>query len=249
MTLPFKQSEKGNCIKVMLIGCGLMVVLIGMVMVGTYYYLKNHGAEFFSDLMTGFIDTALYESGLPEEDQEKIKEQVARVTDKLKAGEITEEHLTRFSDVFGDGDLFYLFLFEAVEHKSIPESTLSQEEKEDAVRVIHRTKRGLIEGSFTPDQLIYIQKAIPMETDNYGNEQPVENPTDEQLSDLVGDLQIVNDQAEIPEGDYKIDYVNYVRDLVDEILGEESATIVIPDASGEIKSATGVVSPASPTLN
>lgn len=248
MIQSFRSTEKGNCIKGMLIGCALVGVIVAMVMLGTYIYLKKHGAEFFSGLMGDFLNRALAQSTLSEEQQKAIQDQFDRVTEKFKAGEINEEHLTRFGDAFADGDLFHLMILEYVEEKWIPDSGLTEEQKANGALEIQRTKRGLAEGTFTRDQIVYIQKALPMETDAYGNEQLVQEPTDKQLSDLIGDLKIVNDEAEIPEGEYRVDYANYVREMVDEILGEETAPIDITPATGEVMSATADLPSASPAF-
>lgn len=210
--------QRGSCIQALLGGCLLVALLVAMVMLGTYFYMKQHRTEVFSGYLTDFVERKLDESQLSEEESTAIKQEMSRLTEKYMAEEIGEADLLRFTDAFGEGEVFLAFALRKVERDWLPDSPLSREEKTKAAGLLRQTRRGLIDGHWDVEQVVFIEKAIPLEEDGWGGMQLVEAPSDQQIRSLVGDLEVMVEQAALPEGEGEPDYVAFTQRLVDRIL-------------------------------
>lgn len=214
-------------------GCFLVALLVAMVMLGTYFYMKQHRTEVFSGYLTDFVERKLDESQLSEEESTAIKQEMSRLTEKYMAEEIGEADLLRFTDAFGEGEVFLAFALRKVERDWLPDSPLGEEEKTKAAGLLRQTRRGLIDGHWDVEQVVFIEKAIPLEEDGWGGMQLVEAPTDDQIRSLVGDLEVIMEQAALPEGEGEPDYVSFTQRLVERILANpiSGPGIEDPDAS------------------
>jgi hypothetical protein len=225
--MPDKHTS--GCLKFFLIGCVVCIVLAVGGAVGMYYLVKTKGLDFAASLITTVTNKAVAESGLSEEEQQGIKDQVGRVTERIKSGEIALTDWERFANTMDQAPFVGLLVLAGFEQGIVHSSGLSKEEKEDASVTIQRVQKGLVEKKIDMTDL----KGIADNLGSVGAEgsgSGSDNLSEEEIRTLMADLKTQADEAEISDGTFTVDYVAETRKAVDVLLGE--------DTSGEVDSAT-----------
>jgi hypothetical protein len=219
------QNSSSGCLKFFVVGCLVFVVLTIVAAGGIFYVVKNKGAEMIAFGVSKATEKVVEESGLPEEDKEGVRQQMARVTERIAARELGFDRLEVLSESFETGPLPGLFFLQGLQQGPVERSGLSPEEKEDSRRTIERLQHRLVEGTVSAKEIF---KEVRRMADG-----DVENAFESDLSDdevrsLVESIRTMANEAEIPDGTFRVDVVGEVRKVVDLLLAEGAAGEVEP---------------------
>jgi hypothetical protein len=224
--MPDKQTS--GCLKFFLIGCVVCILLAVGGAVGLYYLVKTKGPDLAASFITAVTNEALADSGLSEEEKQGIRDQIGRVTERIKTGGIAIADLKRFGESMDQAPFVGLMILAGFEHGIVHSSSLPAEEKEEASMTIQRVQRGLVESKIEMADLSQIADKL----ESMGESQAAgsDNLSDEEIKTILADLETKADEAEIPDATYEVDYAAETRKAVDVLLGETTG--------GEVESAT-----------
>jgi hypothetical protein len=236
---PVETKKRTGCTCVgCLLGClGVVVVLSVAGGVAAWWGIKK-----IPDLARGVVEQAVNDSDLPEEDKKVVMTQVDRLVNGYKEGKVDLQKLGQLGEKFAKSPLMDLMIAYAAKVQYIDPSGLSDEEKAEAERVLQRVARGVVEQKIPDDQLDVALNHISNDMGN-GGRQFREDVTDAELRAFIKECKRLADEAEIPEGEYKVDIGAELKKLVDDALGEKSE-VQTPEIQAEAPPAPP--EPASP---
>lgn len=195
-----------------LIGC-LCVFLLGVVMcgAGTWYAFKK-----LPDFARNTAVTAIEQSDLSDEDKRVVVEQVDRVVNEYKAGNISLEQVGEVFEEFAQSPLMNVLLAKAAMEKYVSPSGLSDEEKTEAKMTLERAARGVFEKKISQGEL---ETTLDMISTKTGNQRQFANSlSDDELRKFLAECKRLADAAEIPEEPYEVDVGGEVKKAVDRAL-------------------------------
>ena len=232
----------GGCV----LGClGMMLVCVLLCAGGGYYAWKQ-----LPNWTEQFVVTLIDKSELVQADKDELKHQVQRISGGLRDGSVTME---QFGQIGKEAmkKPFTLLIISLVGSEHVRESSLSDEEKENAKRTIQRVSRGLIEGKITDEAIDPAMSSIAAKDQN-GIRQPREHVSDEELRTFLKEAKRLADEANIPDEDYEIRLAPELRKVVDRVLGPEPGemkdSLTVPDeAMPDEPAAQGELSPEEST--
>lgn len=164
------------------------------------------------------VVAAVEDSDLEPEAKASIREDMGRLLDEYRAGNITGERAQAALEEFAESPLPVLLIAYAAMDGYIDPSGLSDEEKSAARQVLQRVARGTFEGEIDPDDLEVAFDYISQK-DFQGNRQLKNHVSDEDLRAFIAECKSVADQAGVPDEPYEVDVAGEVKRIVDRALG------------------------------
>jgi hypothetical protein len=225
-------ARTSNCLA---LACGSVVVCLALLAVGGYWAYKNV-RRLAADAAYAATEKALDQAPLEDLERDEILLQVARVRDGFSNGDLGLDQMHRFFETVGEGPLLPLAAVMAVERMVLEPSGLSFDEKVEGQIHLERVARGLFERSITREQAMRVLE--PLETDSRRAHREradakdsdrvsihvssekwslniEEDPTDEQVLEMLRVARATADAAEIPVEPFEVDLVLEVRRAVD----------------------------------
>ena len=213
-----EKSSGGGCLKGCLIAGAICLVLFVVLGIWVYSNLRNWAADFGSFVVNSAID----QTELPAQEKEEIKVQVARVTDAVREGSLSDQQLETIMKGLIDSPLMSVIMVMGLEKKYFDKSGLEEAEKEEGRVALRRLMRGTINGDIEEtdfdEPLSKIADRQPDDTWKLRD-----SVTDEQLRELFQLAKQKADEAGVPEEVEEVDPSDEMRRIIDDALGEAPA--------------------------
>ncbi len=224
---PPQEPPKKGC------GCGcwlaafaMLLLVAALLCAGVLWYVTANintlGADFARSVIKQIVD----DSELPVEDRQAIMQQVDRVVDGFKRGDITLQDFEKVANELQNSPLLTTLMVLAAEEKYIKNSGLSDEEKTAASLEVRRVAQGVIDKKISQEEL---EEVLALITIDEGNEQKKLKDflTDEELRGFIAKCKELSDKAEVEQDPPPVDIAAELRKLIDRALGDK-----LGDASG-----------------
>lgn len=203
------------------IGCGVAFVLVVGITGYLIYSVVMNLKDFATDVGRSVIVQVIEDSPLSDEEKAGVVEQIDRVADAYKAGEIDTEQMANVFSQLVESPVLVAGIVIAAEQQYVIPSGLDADEKAQAKRDLERFARGVFEESITPQQTEVAMASIQTTDPNTGETTIKDNLTDEELRALLADLRAAADAAEIPDEPFEVDLVGELKKIVDGVLGAQ----------------------------
>ena len=203
-----KKSGCGTGAKIAGIGC-LVVIIIGVI-------VAVNAKKLISFAGRKVVVSVVKSSGLPEDQQQGLIEQVDRVMEAYAAGELTTEQLGRIMEDIGDSSLLPMAMVTAGYGKYVAPSGLSDEEKARGRLDLQRFGRGVVEKKIGKDD---IEELTDLITASDGDDKKLKDLlTDEEVRALLAMARKKADESQVPEEAFEVDLVAEFGRVIDEAL-------------------------------
>jgi len=212
-----EQKKMSGCAKAG-IGCGIAaVILLILVVIGSWYVAQNArgwGASLFA---TG-VNSAVDQSTLPDEQKQAIKTRVDHVKEEFTAGNITLEQIGQAMENLDVENLIAAGVAQYVGTGVMNSSQLTDEQKAAGQQTMNRVATGLLDGKISNSE---VETAIAPMLDQTGSGdwQFKQNPTSEELQQVLENANELADKAGIAEEVPEVDFAQRVGEAFDEALG------------------------------
>lgn len=220
---PYKQPPKSSGGGI-LIGClGLLLVCLLICGGGLYFVAMNWQSwalQGFATMGREIAVQAVEESELTDEDKRAVIEQIDRVADEAKAGNLTGEQFAKIMENLAESPLLPAGMAKAIEVKYVDPSDLPEDEKAAAKLTLQRGARGAFEKKISPEQLELACDPIS-NVDSEGKRKLKEQVTTEELREFLANVKKLADEAGIPEEPFGFDVGEEVKKAVDKALAEK----------------------------
>ncbi len=236
-----RESKSSSCLKVLGIGC-VVVVFLGVLAVGAgVYFIKTRGLDLAASAITAMSEGMLKESQLTDSDKEGVRTEIARFTSRLKAGEISMEQVKKLGDQFEQGSLPALLFLQAVAAGKLVPQGIPEEESAAARLNAQRLQRAAVEGKVTPQELKKILNEVFPREEKEAPKAESESPgwlvdfrdrdflksrekeiTAEDWRPAMALIKQMADESGIPNEPYQLELTQEIRKLVDQVLSSSS---------------------------
>lgn len=208
--------RKSGCGTYFLIGCSILLVLgivAGVVIAMNFESIVVSGICFVAE-------QAVADQNLPQEQKDRIVQQIRRLKTEHKAGRVSREDLVELVEGFGEGPLIAAGLVLVVEENYVRKSGLSAEEQAQAAVSLRRFGQGLVDGVIDRDAVTEVAGPM-MEVDASGApKQLKKHVTDEELREVIAAAKARADEANVSETPREVDIAAEVERVVDRVLNK-----------------------------
>lgn len=219
-----ERSSSSGCLKGCLIA-GVVCLILGGIAV--YWVMKN--IENLAVSLGAFvINAAIDQSDLPAQEKEEIKVQIARVTDAVKDGTMTDQQFEAILKGLEESPLISVIMVAGIEHKYFDKSGLDDAQKEAGRLALRRFMRGALSGDIEEADFQEAMNLITEQDENSG-ERLKESVTDEELLELFELVKAKADAAEIPEDVPEVDPSDEMKRIIDEALAGGGEQVEEPE--------------------
>lgn len=235
-----RESKSSSCLKILGMGCLVMIVLIVLTVGIGGYYLKTQWRHWTARVITAVTDDMLSEFRLSESDREGVKAEIARFVTHLESGQISIDQIRKLVEEVRQGPLPGLLFLHGVAIGHLVPPDVPKEEIEQAQLDAQRLQRAAVEGKVSSQALQEIFKAIPREAKEplpAEREPPGSDPSEsnrEQTGDFKKEITArdwrpvmslikkMADEAGIPNEPYHLNLTQEIRKLLDQVLSSSS---------------------------
>lgn len=216
---PSKPDHTGRnvlvgCLITFVVVCILAVVGVAMLV----SWFKHNAGQLGANLARSAVVGAIQQSELPEAERKGIIEQVDRVTDAFKAGDLTLDEVSAVFDQIIASPIMQIGLLYHIEERHIKKSKdLTDEEKSDAIRQIERMARGMVEGAIAPGAVEPV--IAPLRNPQTNEIKP--SPTADELREFVELVRTEADGADVLDESYRVTLSDEIKTIVDEALPDD----------------------------
>lgn len=221
------KKSSGGCF---LYGCvGVIVLSVALCAGGgiAMYFFKGEllkmGGNFAADQAREVMVKALDELEIEPAERAEVTEQIDRVTNGFKAGQIDLEQVMQIGKNLAEGPIGKVMMMYMVQQKYVKPSGLSADEKQAADVVLQRVTRGVIDGEITPEQLQQVADDL-MTTGADGKSSPKDSVTDEELRSFIAKAKALADEKGIPAEVQPVDISDEFRKAIDKVLNQQPAS-------------------------
>lgn len=218
--------RKSGCGTYFLIGCAVLLIL-GIV--GGILVARN-----FERWAVAFLcyvaEEGVKAQNLPEDQKQRIIDQVRRLEDEHAKGNISREDLRELMTRIVESPLVAVGLVIVVEQGYLNKSGLPDEEKATAAISLRRFVQGVVDGDIDRD--VVREVAAPMMREGQPG-QIKQTVTDEELRQFIAAAQREADQANVPAEPRVVDIASEVEKVIDGVLGQGERRPVESEVSPE----------------
>lgn len=212
-----KPKKMSGCAKAG-IGCGIaLVILLIIGAIGAWWVAVN-AKSWGASLFTTGVNVVLDQSSLADDQKQAIKTRVDQVSEDFVAGKITVEQFTQAVDNLDVESLVGAGVAQYMGSGLIEASELSAEEKERGRVALNRVAHGLLEGQIDVEDFKDIMSPVMVNPDGEDLNFK-QNPTNEELTQVMDDAADLADKAGVPEQVEELDFASKVNEAFDEALG------------------------------
>jgi len=217
---PYREKSKlAGCLKGCLIAGGVLFVVL--LLFG--FWVSKNWQRWAADLGSEVLNQIIDESDLPDLEKDEVKEQVERLADAVRNGDLTGDQLGQVMQQILESPLITSFVVAGIEKKYIEPSGLEDEEKAAGRVALRRFVRGLISQKISEEDLEEAMSTIATKQPNGEWEMP-DSATDDQLRALIQLVKEKTDAAEIPDEVEEVDPSDEMRRIIDLALGDRLLT-------------------------
>ncbi|MEW4561682.1 hypothetical protein AB1K70_04105 [Bremerella sp. JC770] len=238
-TVEEPKKSGGGCTTA-IIGCLVVCLVLAGVACGVGYYVYINIGVMAANLAESQLNGVIDEFDLPEDQKTGMKEQVSRVAQGYRDGDISMEQLGSVAENILESPAFTAVPVEIARSKYIEPSGLSDEEKADAKKQLQRIAQGAFEKKISEDELKAMLDGRIADEQPDGNLQFRDNVPDEDLRELITAAKDLADQKGVGDQNYEIDLAAELKKAVDRALlgpgGDDELEIEIPETPVEIPS-------------
>lgn len=237
-TVEEPKKSGGGCVTA-IIGCLVVCLVLAGVACGVGYYIYINFGVMAANLAESQLNSTIDEFDLPDDQKKGMKEQVSRVAQGYRDGDISMEQIGTVVENILESPAFTAVPVEIARVKYIEPSGLSDEEKADAKKQLQRIAKGAFEDKISEDELKALLDGRIADEQPDGNLQFRDNVPDEDLRDFIAAAKELADEKEVADQNFDIDLAAELKKAVDQaLLGpsdeEEELDIQIPDTPIEI---------------
>lgn len=197
------------------IGCGVIVLLALLGIAIGVWWLSNNWRGLVATTFGSALKQSVQESGLPDDQKQRIVARVDTLIADYKAGRITEEQIGTAFNRLTEGPLLYIGALLMLEQNYVQLSQdLSNEEKEAARLTLQRVARGIHEGSLSRDVVGEVTAPIT-QTNAEGEPELQETATTDQVRQMLTIAEEKADAAGVPEEPWQINWADEFDRVVD----------------------------------
>tara|TARA_R110002111_G_scaffold118695_3_gene181367 strand:- start:158 stop:820 length:663 start_codon:yes stop_codon:yes gene_type:complete len=200
------------------IGCGIaLVILLIIGAIGVWWVAKN-AKSLMSEGFASVINQAVEQSNLPDDQKQVITSRVDSVKEDFIAGDITLEQIGQAMENLDVEKLISAGVTQYVGTGMMNASNLSADQKAAGQQAMNRVATGLLDGQISTSE---VQTAIApiLDQSASGDWQFKQNPTAEELQQVLENANDLADQAGIAQDVPEIDFGQRVSEAFDEALG------------------------------
>lgn len=204
-------------------GCTIILVIFAVILLalgigGWYVYSNWKGWAAMG--MEEATKATLADSGLPQDQRDKILAEVQKFGTDFKEGRITVEQFGKVMEQVVESPLLPLAGVHAARAKYVEPSTMTAEEKAAAVRSLQRFARGITEKKITPPQQVIDDVVKPVTTlKPDGRWEMKANPTRQELDQFIANVKAKADEAKIPDEPYDLNIADELTKAINTALG------------------------------
>lgn len=206
-----QKSSGGGCLKVGLIGCGvLFLVALG---IGIYVIvnIESIGVSAGHWVAVKGVES----SELSDQDKKEIVAELDSLKAKYDAEEIDAEDLVKLFEELAQSPIMALGMVFYAQEQYIKPSGLSEAEKSEGVLTVNRFARGFVEKSISQQDMQATTASMFEE-----NEQFKQSLEDEEIRTLLKDMKAAADAADVPMEEYTMDVAEEFRKAVKAAIGD-----------------------------
>jgi len=215
---PEESPERSSgCLK----GCLIASVVVLLLVMIAGIWIARNWRDWITNVSTEAIERGMEKSGLPEQEQREVMDELNRIFRAFQEKRVSEKQLERFLSELARSPLMTSFFVSAVRTRYLDDSGLSEEERREGERNLGRFVKGVLEGKIQQEA---IDRAFATVADKQpdGDWQLREQVSDEQLKKLFSIARVEADGAEIPEEVEEVDPSDEIGRIVDEALQEQN---------------------------
>ncbi|MHC2070989.1 hypothetical protein ACYFX5_26250 [Bremerella sp. T1] len=234
------KKSGGGCTTA-IIGCLVVCLVLAGIACGVGYYVYVNMSVMAANFAETQLNSVIDETDLPEEQKKGMKEQVSRVAQGYRDGDISLEQLGQVGEKIVESPAFTAIPVEIARAKYIEPSGLSDEEKANAKKQLQRIAQGAFDKKINEDELKSLLDGRIADEEADGNLQFRDNVSDDELREFITAAQQMADEKGVADQNFEIDLAAELKKAVDEVmLGTsdqvEDINIEIPDTPIEIPS-------------
>jgi hypothetical protein len=202
-------GNRGGVLKVLLIIFGVLfacVIAIGI-------YVAMHWKGWTADIANAAAQQIVSESGLPEDQKQSILADIRQLGDDFKAGKVSMEQLGHVAKSITESPLIPLAGVQAVRTKYIEPSTMTAEEKADAILTVQRYARGVYERKISTNELERDAEPIARRKTEH-NWELKENPTRMEIDQFLANAKTKADALNIPNEPFDLNIAEELRKAI-----------------------------------
>ncbi|PQO25458.1 hypothetical protein C5Y96_24255 [Blastopirellula marina] len=230
-------KKSGSGCTTAIIGCLVVCLVLAGVACGVGYYVYINIGVMAANLAESQLNAVIDEFDLPEDQKSGMKEQVSRVAQGYRDGDISMEQLGSVAEHILESPAFTAVPVEIARSKYIEPSGLTDEEKAEAKKQLQRVAHGAFEKKISEDELKALLDGRIADEQPDGNLQFRDDVPDEDLRDLTAAAKALADEKEVADQNFEIDLAAELKKAVDKALlgtDDEELDIEIPEAPVEI---------------
>jgi len=209
-------SKKSNCLLYGGIGCVIVLIVVAVLIYLAInwgmYAVRGAGASVAQQMASQVID----ESSLAPDQKQGLKQSVQGLADDFRDGDITMEQLELIGRGLTESPLIVVGVADAFAQQYIESAPLDDAQKADARLQFDRLARGIYEGSISQSSLQAITTPITI-TDAQGNQTIKQNPSQDELLEVIEMAQAEADAAGIPSEPWDVDVVAIFDQIIERV--------------------------------
>lgn len=213
---PVEEKKGFGCMK----GCLIALLVLLVIVLLAAYWISQNWRDWAASAATTVSEQAINDSALPEEEKVELKEEVSRLTEAFKAGEVSSEEMVQIFELFAQSPLMASMIVSQVEAQYLNQSGLTEEEKLEGKVALNRYIRGLFNEQIPQQSLDEVLDPIADKQAD-GSWQLRQSVTDEQLRTMFAVAEEKADEAEIPDQVEQPDPSEELSRIIDEAIGKQ----------------------------
>lgn len=212
------QKKSGSGCTGWIIGCLVVCLILAAIACGVGYWIYSNAGGWAADFAETAINDAIDESELPEEQKVAMKEQVSRLTQGYRDGDVTLEQLAQIGEKLQDSPVMTAIPVEVVRSTYLAKSGLTEEQKAEATKQLQRVAHGMFEKKITEEELKTLIDGRLGDVGPDGEIKFRNDVSDEELLEFTKAAKELADSKDIPDQNYEIDFAAELKKAVDEVL-------------------------------
>ncbi len=211
------QKQMSGCAKAA-IGCGIATVILVIILALGAWYVARNAKAWAAGGFASVVNQAVEQSTLPDEQKKTITSRVEHIKDEFIAGNITLEQIGRAMKNLNVENLIAAGFAQYVGSGIIESSQLSDDDKAVGKQAMNRVATGVLDGNISTQEVRQALSPIMRQTGS-NNWEFKQNPTPQELQQVLESAADLADKAGIALDAEEIDFGKRVEQAFDEALG------------------------------
>lgn len=199
-------------------GCLIVVGILGALAAAAGLYVWLSWRSWTADAARQTAEAMIRTSELSAADQSRVRTRVGQVIADFEAERIGGEELERMGRTFARGPLLVFTMAQALRKGIDADARLTADEKADGRRALERWARGVAEGRLPMESMELVFRPV-MERGSNGKMRAKQQPTTDDLRQLIAAAKTTADAAEIPDAPWNFDVAQALIDMIDKSVG------------------------------